>query len=279
MSENLYGRRAKLVIARPITDLKSTAPNAVEITDLRIQFKVRKSGSKDPNTAKITVTNLSASTRAKLQGDGHRVILEAGYPETISTLFTGDSTRILHKQSGADWVTEIEAVDGGRAYRDKNTTVSFKSGTSYRTVAEELLKRLGLSTEQTADLTGAFVTGFSFVGPVVRGLDTVLKAAGVDWSIQNNKVQILGRNATTNAPVLELGPTTGLIGSPEWGSAEKGKRPPVVARALLAGRIAPGGRVALNASEFKGGFKVLECEHEGDTAGGAWYTRFEATPL
>jgi len=89
-------------------------------------------------------------------------------------------------------------------------------------------------------------------------------------------VQIGGTN---NAPVLELGPDTGLIGSPEWGSAEKGKRPPVIATALLAGRINPGGRVALSSASFKGGFRVIEVEHEGDTSGGAWYTRIEARPL
>ncbi len=286
MSE-LYGRRAKLVIAKPLTDLRATAPNALEIatagTGLRIQFRIKKTLEREPNTAKITVTNLSAVTRAKMQGAGHRVILEAGYPETLATIFVGDTTRILHRQDGANWLTEIEAQDGHRAFTQPRAAESFASGTHYSTAAKRLVGRMGLSVADSAALdalAGQFVHGFSWVGPAARGLEWVLQAAGVEWSIQNNRLQILHPGAANRDAVVELGPDSGLVGSPEFGSADKkGGSPPVVARALLSGRIVPGGRVKLNATQFKGGFRVLAVDHEGDTSGGAWYTRFEARPL
>lgn len=280
----LFGRRAKLIVAKPIADLKSTAPNAIELESvngagLRIVFRVKKSLDKEPNTARISIYNLAERTRAKLQGDGHRVILEAGYPETIATIFVGDTTRILHKQEGADWVTEIEAQDGRRAYAHSRASVSFSGGTRHSTVIRELVTRLGLPLAGALpELTGAFVHGFSWVGPAARALDDVLRGVGLEWSIQNNRVQILRPDAVTQA-VVELGPDTGLVGAPEFGSSEKGKAPPVVTRALLSGRIVPGGKVKLNSNAFKGGFRVLAVDHDGDTSGGAWYTRFEAKPL
>jgi len=86
-------------------------------------------------------------------------------------------------------------------------------------------------------------------------------------------------NEDTGRMIPELSPSSGLIGSPEFGAAEKNKGPVVKFKSLLDGRIKPGGRVKLNSLRYTGEVRVTKLSHSGDTAGGDWYTACEGEPL
>lgn len=282
----LFKRRVRLTIANKIAeDYKSITADVVQIEELRVAFKVKKSLTKEPNTAEVTVTNLSPQRRASLQTKGVKFILEAGYEGAgIAQLFVGDVRTIDHVRDAANWNTVIKSGDGERAFRYARVSESFAAGSPLSDVVQNLAGKLGLGlgnvTTKAAALSQRFDQGFAASGPVSRELDRVLAAAGLTWSVQDGDLQILAPDEPGALLVPELSPETGLIGSPEFGAPlKKGGRPLVKFRCLLDGKIKPGGRVELRSERHRGPIRVVKLEHTGDTAGGDWYTDCEGTPV
>ncbi len=282
----LLGRKAKLLIATPVgLSLTSFRADVFEIEDLRLRFSVKKGLRKEPNTAKITVTNLSERSRAELQDKALRVTLQAGYEDTLATIFVGDIRDVNSVHEGAYWETALECGDGERGYRFARINESFKSGSSVLAVTRKMAEKMGVDASTAAaflsELSGKqFVAGYAARGNVSKELDRLLKAHGFDWSIQDNKLQILKTGDVTQETAVELDEDSGLIGSPTFGTPEKKtKKPTLKVRSLLQPTIKPGGRIVVRSQTFTGTFKVKEVTHSGDTAGGEFYSDMEGEPL
>lgn len=281
----LFHRRVKVLLASTVTqDYLKLTGQVVEITDLRVQFKVSKGLGKEPNTCELTITNLSPSRRGELKKKGAKVVLQAGYDDSFGQLFMGDARTIDHRREGSDWSTVIKCGDGERSYKHARVKESFAGGSKIGAIVEKVAGSMGLGLgnlkTQTGLMKGEYVNGYAAFGPSARELDKVLKAQGYTWSVQDGQLQILRPGEASTEQVPDLTPETGLIGSPEMGSSEKKGGPPVVkARCLLQPLIRPGSRVKIKAASYDGTFKILKVTHTGDTAGGDWYTDMEATPL
>jgi hypothetical protein len=281
----LFDRRCKLVLAYPLAnDFKTLSARTVEINDLRISFRIKKTLSKDPNTAEIKVYNLSADRRASLPGKGAKVLLQAGYAGTLDQIFLGDARLIEHSQEGADWVTTIECGDGARAYRFAHVSESFSAGVPYADVISKIASVAGLDVGNlgtvAAQTTGQFPQGYTVHGPAIKELAKVLEAAGYDLSIQDGTLQALTPGSTTTETVVVLDSDSGLIGSPEMGSAEKKDAKPLLnAKSLLQPILRPGRKVRLSSRLYKGLFRVATVEHSGDTASGPWESSLELEAL
>lgn len=282
----LFKRRVRLSVATSVqvNDYKSDGVQVLEIEDLRVQFNVKKTGGKEPNTAEVTVTNLSPRHRADLQTKGVRFLLQAGYDTSIGQLFAGDIRTIDHVRDGANWNTVLRSGDGERAWRWAWVNESFVAGTPASQVIEALGRALGVGLgnllSQAAKATEQYVSGYVAYGPASRELDKVLRAHGFTWSIQDGELQILREGETAGVLVPELSPDSGLVGSPEMAAPEKkGGAPLLKARCLLRPAIRPGGTVVLKSQRHNGSFLVRKVEHVGDTAGGDWYTNWQGTAL
>lgn len=258
---------------------------SLAVEDLRVQFKARKNLSKEPNELEATIYNLSEASRSALQVKGARVVLEAGYGTETSQIFVGNTRLVSHAREGADWLTRLQCGDGEQAYRYAKTLESFAPGTPKSTVARRLLESMGGldAREAIAAVSGLveqFTQGFVSSGRVSTELTRVLKKSGLDWSIQDGKLQVLTeRGATTESAVL-LSADTGLVGSPVHGSpVARGKPQTLTIKSLLQPSIRPGRRVQLEAAAVQGLFRVQEVRHVGDTHGGDWYSEIEAIPL
>lgn len=286
MDDYLFNRQVKLTIARRVAeDYKTLVSDVIEITGLRVAFKVKKTGTKEPNTAEVTVTNLSADTRAALQTKGVKFVIQAGYENAgIGQLFIGDARTISHVRNGASWDTVIKSGDGERAFRFARVNEPFGAGSTIGAVVKKIGGALGLGLgnldSQMASMQGQYPNGYVAHGPASRELDKVLAAAGLEWSIQDEQLLILRPDAVGSNLVPDLGPDSGLIGSPEYGAADKkGGKPKMKVRSLLNAAIKPGSQVNLRSERHKGPVRVYEVEHTGDTHGAEWYTDFEARPL
>lgn len=283
LEEALFGRRVSVLISSPVREFAKVGDLVVEVTDLRVQFKVSKSLGKEPNTAEIVITNLSRDRRAQLQQAGGKFILQAGYDIVVEQLFVGDIRNVSHIRDGADWNTLIKSGDGERAYRWARVNESFKSGTPVKDVLLKIAQALGIDEgnlgETAKQFVGQYLNGYSAMGPAARELDRILRSEGYSWSIQDGAVQVLRDDTSTTLLIPDLRPDTGLIGSPEIGADEKTKGPIVKAKSLLQPRIKPGGRVSITSERFKGEVRVTKVNHDGDTAGGPWYSSLEGEPL
>lgn len=282
--EFLEDRRCSVIVAPPAANPAATTTTGFEVSDFRIQFKVKKTLSKHPNTAEITITNLSENARSKMQARGSRVILRAGYRDTLRQIFVGDARFIDHVRDGTDWLTKLECGDAERAYLTAFISQSFPAGTTAADVVLGIAAKLGLDTSGiNLDRLRArqFAHGYSVHGRASSELDKVLRKLVFSWSMQDGRLQILvdERDAATER-IIELSSDSGLIGSPEMCAPRKKGKPAILKfRALLSAEIRPGGRVAFASVKHQGVHRILQCSHSGDTKGSEWFTDGEAEVL
>jgi len=264
--------------------------NDLLVDGLRVQFKVEKTLTKNPNTAHITISNLSEDTRRKMRKRHAEVVLSAGYTDTVAQIFSGTARTTDHVRKEASWETVIQCGDGEVQFRAARVSQSFGPGTKVADVIAAIARSTGLKLgnaleqAQSGGFRGSleqFAQGFVAHGKAATQLDKILRSAGFDWSIQDGALQFLRATETAKNQAVLLTEGTGLIGSPEHGTPDKKGKPSVLkAKALLQPTLKPGGRVEIRSRAIAGAqFRIEKVTHTGDTGGGDWYSEIECQPL
>lgn len=278
------------------------------IKDLRFSFNVEKTLSETLNNSTLKIYNLSPSSRRLVETPNNLVILRAGYEHDIGaiTIFTGSVRRALTSKDGADWVTELELDDGLIAYRDSKVSISFPPGAKGADVLSSIATKLNIPVKSLpSDIAKKiYPTGFSFVGKSREAVSKVCEYLGLEWSIQDQEVQILKKGGSVKNQVIVLSPGSGLLGSPAleaktMGDKEAAKQgittdsKGVITRnkasedgdikprlevqgykvkSLLQPTLIPGHMVKLQAEGIDDFLKIEKVSHIGDTYGSEWYT-------
>lgn len=289
MSDDLFDRRCRLTIANPVkdaTDFSSTTTDVIEIdggvTDdrsvagMRISGKITKTTKKEPNTSEIVVTNLSPDRRKSLQQKGVKVLLEAGYRDLgVAKIFSGDVRTVDHVRNGSDWDTTLKLGDGERAWNFARVNASFAPGTKGSDVLKTLAKAMGLDLgnvpKQAVKLTATFDQGYAAAGSASREFNRIVHSLGLEWSVQDGVIQILGPDETLDAPIPEFTPDSGLVDSPEMGTPQKKGKPTLLTFKGLLQVVKLGGKVKLRSERYDGHVKVKTATYDFDTHGGPWY--------
>lgn len=285
MGFQLYGRNIAVNVGGLL--IASTSARTGELKDiLRVKFKVVRTRKKEPNTATVEVYNLRKDNRGAAQAKGLAVSIEAGYVENTSQIFLGDLDHSETVLNGRDWVTTLEASDGGQAFKSSRINVSLEGpapiGDVLQTAADALGLDLGNVSEKVSAgaIRGAlteFSNGIVLSGKAEQQLDKVVRSMGYSWSIQDKALQLLGPDETIGDQAFVLRSSTGLVGVPEAG--EDGL---VKARSLLQPDILPGRKVQILSTGAKGidGFyRVEKATFSGDTEGADWFVDIEGKPL
>lgn len=266
----LFNRRAVLLAA------------SLNLSDFRIQFDVSKDLRGRPNKAKITVYNLSADSRRRLSAaERKRVVLLAGYvTETPYAVFVGILDRVEHKQEGADWTTTVSGSDG--VPRSVRVRGSFGKGSRVSQVLGEIANQMSGAGIGAGNLRSASTVfgnrtvgsgGLSFSGPTDVTLDGILESLGLEWSVQDQQLQILERGKPRQVRATVLSPDSGLVGTPEV--LERGR---VRTKSLLTPGLDPGLLVNLQSRDLSGFFRVDSARYQGDTHAQPWYVQCELRP-
>ncbi len=268
---SLFQRRCSVIIG------------TLRVDDLHAAFKVEKSAGKEPNSLELKLDNVAESSRAAMQQKGARVVVLAGYEGSVGQIFAGDVRSVDHIRQGTTWTTRILAGDGERAYSHARVNESFAPGVKVADVVQRLAGLLGVdpgnAREKARAIPGEYLQGLTAHGRAARALDKVLEPAGLEWSIQDGRLQILAPTETLRTQAVAVNPDTGLVGSPEMGTpAKKGGRAVLKVRSLLQHSVRPGVRVELRSDTHRGVFRVEKVTHTGDTAGGDWYSDLEVIP-
>lgn len=251
---------------------------------LRIQFKIKKNEEKDPNTAELTLTNLSERTRGALNAKGLKVTIEAGYADSGLTLyFRGDSRTTDHVRNGASWDTLIKCGSGERSYQNARLSESFAPGVKASAIIKKLANATGLAIGNTpgavADLETSFDQGYSVDGPAWRSLAKLAKSIGYVLSCQDETIQIRLPNSTLDAQIPLISPQTGLVDSPQMGSPEKKGGQALCQFKSLLQPARPGAKVHLRSERYDSDVLVKKVEFTGDTFAKDWYTDYEGEVL
>lgn len=265
-------------------------PDALRIEGLRVAFKVTRDLKPEPNTAEISIVNLSPASRGAFVAKGARVVLLAGYPDATAQIFSGDVRTFAHEHQGPDVVTKLTAGDGERAYAHARVSASFRPGVSVGEVVGRTARALASDPTNALavaqNMAGQFASGYVQHAQASTELTRLLAPRGFSWSIQDGRVEILGPGGALADEGPLLSPETGLIGSPTLAAPEDAKkRPTMTVRSLLQPGLRPGQRFSLRVADerpprlqrLSGTYRAEKVTHHGDTHGGDWYTDVEVT--
>lgn len=262
----------------------------LELSALRITFATKKGDMETPNSAEINVYNLSDDTAAKIRREFTQVSLSAGYEGNLGAIFRGNIRHVrVWRENGVDTVLSILAADGDRAYNfaTVNTTLAAGSRPADRVrVCQGSMQAKGTGAGYTPDLGGQpLPRGKVMYGMARQYMRDEARDTDTDWSIQDNKVQMVPRKGYLPGEAVVLTHETGLVGSPE--QTQDG----ISVRALLNPRLRVGGRIKLNNASVKtmqtplklaasrqgarldadGFYRIIKVEFRGDTRGNDWY--------
>ena len=282
--KTLFGRSYNIVVA------PTGSPFGLDVSELRCEFKVKKSLKPEPNVAEIKIYNLSEASRKVLENSEKLVVrLEAGYVDTgTSQLFLGEVRSAFTAAEGADVITTITTGDSEKEMQEAKLNMTVAAGMPADVVLAAIAASLKVGPGNLAQaaallkLKGATtmfgVTGSAVSGNAARMLTDLCRSAGLEWSIQDGNLQILDKNKPAIAKAVLLSSSTGLIGSPsvDFSASSKTKKGGVAVKAkcFIIPELSCGRLVVLKSRFVTGGFRIEEIEYEGDTAGGdssPWY--------
>jgi hypothetical protein len=285
MSVRLFGRWSRLVVGN--LELK---PDKAGET-LKYTFTVSKNLQGAPNTAEIAVYNLNREHRAQIEQiktnetKGLKiktvpVSLEAGYGldseggpagKDASLIFLGHLRSFLTTREGPDLVTNIGTGDGEVNIRRARVALSFAPGvptdTAFRQLAEAVGVDRGNLDDAVKTLKGKaiFPMGTVFSGSASRELDAVCRSLGLEWSVQNGKLQILLRGQALKEKAILLNKDSGMLGEPTIDTQGV-----MGVSMLMAPDVYPGRKMVVQGERLRGQYRIEETSHKGDTMGGEW---------
>ena len=268
------------VITGPLTIRPRTAEGENQPI-LKMRFDITKTNNRAFNSAELAIWNLKLESRTLLQPKGLEVIIRAGYVDSLAQIWKGDSARTVNAKDITDWITTIEFED--KELKSKRINKSLRAPQDSGTILKELTDALGLdigNVKEQIRSNGArsvlkqFVSGVVLSGKVADLMDEYASSMGLNYSVQDKKLQVLPKNGVLPGPAIDLSAETGMLGSPQIG--EKGT---LTTDTLLDPRMVPGRRVKIDSLVVSGEFKVQKVRHVGDTWGAEWTTELEMDPL
>ena len=240
-----------------------------------MSFRVVRNTFATANTAKITILNLSEDTRRKIYKDRYKfdiykgIELRAGYgekKELLPLIFKGNIKQAYSKKEKVDYITEIEAYDGGFAFQNGRTIRSFAAGTSDKQVLKSLIEDLpGVDIGKIGTFTSSLPRGNAMQGVTA---DLIKNVSNGNFFIDNEKAYCMQEEECFRGNIGEINSGSGLLGSPQR------EETLLTFKMLFEPRLQVGQFVHLNSETeklFNGDYKVIGLEHSGtisDAVGG-----------
>lgn len=266
----------------------------LDLSELRIEFKVRQWDIQTPNSADIRIWNLKPETSKRVEKEFTRVTLQAGYEGAdAGIIFDGTIVQIRRGRANAtDTFLDIMAADGDAAYNFAVVNASLAAGSK----PEDRLKAITAAMEKYEVTQGAtpedglgdatLPRGKVMFGMAQDHMRDLAASTLTTWSIQNGKVNVVKKDGYLPDEAVVLNSQTGLIGLPE--QTQDG----INARCLLNPKLKVSGRVQINNASVQraaaslqytainyfpsvaedGFYRIVVIDHEGDTRGDAWYS-------
>lgn len=274
---------SRQVSARFTQDTKDGVTRT-EVSGLHMEFRCSRTVKAEPSTLELDMYNLAEDTRKSLEEYKNTVVtLNVGYEGQTFDLYTGDVTTVRTRREGSNIITTVEAGDGakgGRRWLRKH----YPKNTKLLTVLEGLAKAAGfgrgnirklVGTVEARQLPATIKNGITICGYAHDELNELCQSRGLEYSIQNNEVQVTkAGEAVPGTPVIELSPTSGLIGVPtvdQEGILD--------AEAALIPGIFPGSKVKITSEFVTGAFRVLRADYNGSVDGSVFSVAIEGQKL
>jgi hypothetical protein len=269
---------------------------------LKIQFEIIKTVDPEPNQAIVKIYNLNQTNEEKIKNEYDEIIINAGYQDASRLIFRGNIIRVFRYRDKTDFITEIEAGDGDKDFRNAIMNETLAAGTS----TSQLVDRAVKSFSSTLKGESQVQNKQRLRGKVISGntrdiLSDIAAENGANWSIQDGQLQIVKTDGVLPDEAIVVNSNTGMLGSPEIN--DKG----IAVQALLNPQFRVNGVIKLDNNVIRakranratlansterdalkaeknpvrldpdGLYKILKITHKGDTrgTGGDWVTDIE----
>lgn len=206
-----------------------TANKSLTITlPITLEFDIVRQGLASAQTATFKLYNLSAKTRNAIQKDYYNftqlraIQFRAGYYSPAGDfkplVFNGTVKTAYSYRRGVDFITEIEAYDGGFAMSNvNNVSFTLEAGATGRDTLLRLSKLMNLPG---APIIGNFPT-VNKRGEVMFGnaWQLIQQKSGFLACIDNGQVKALALKEVIAGSIPVISKQTGLLGSPQRGDS------------------------------------------------------------
>ncbi len=246
----------------------------------RIDFQIDHQHGRHATAGEIVLWNLAPAQRAWLRETAEVGLLRAGHAGRLVDVFVGDVERIETDYRTPDIVTKVILGDGIKATTTERIAVSWPAGLSLRGAIERLARSLVLPIgylEPVGALDSTFDRPRAFNGLAADALEELSQRAGLEWTVQDGQLYLVGPTSTRRDRVYVVSAATGLIGTPEIVTKTKKRREKVTGirfQTLLLGELRPNHLVQLESREFRGAYKAERVMHQG---GNGWESSFYTT--
>ncbi|KAF1003693.1 MAG: hypothetical protein GAK36_00201 [Pseudomonas sp.] len=270
---------------------------ALDLSDLRIRFSVRRGDLKTPNSADIRVYNVSDKTAQLAQKEFERVVLQAGYAGNYGVIFDGTIKQVRRgRESQTDTYLDITAADGDSAYNFAVVNTSLAAGSTpddHLKAALQSMASRGITAGESATLSAnKLPRGKVMFGMTRDYLDVLGKNQDVSWSFQDGQLTLIPNTAYLPGEAVVINSATGMVGLPE--QTQNG----ITVKMLLNPGVRIGRRLQINNASIQqmryglaigdqpsnamaqvsvhldadGFYRSIVVNHSGDSRGNEWYT-------
>lgn len=301
----LYGRRWRVLIYKPAykdAEKKERDPEhdvEIDVSLLRCVFRTRQAYQTQSAVCTLAVYNMNAALEGEIIREGFQVRIEGGYDEgQYGEIFTGDILQVIrNRENGVDYKLEILAFRGEANFDYNHTRIKLAAGSTPRDVAEAIGKNarkpfeLGEISPNIEDVV--LPRGKVLFGTPAKYLrDLAIGNDAYYWEGEDGKLVV--KRLIDEIPedrCLVLTPTTGLVGTPQYGDDGIHIKMLLDARVKLETLIRIDNEIIrrqllnLNlggqnnaqtpqAQQFDqdGEYVVIAVSHTGDTWGDDWFT-------
>ncbi|MDG9858220.1 hypothetical protein N7403_30600 [Pseudomonas nitroreducens] len=270
---------------------------ALDLSELRIRFSVRRGDLKTPNSADIRVYNVSEQTAQRAQKEFERIVLQAGYAGNFGVIFDGTIKQVRRgRESQTDTYIDITAADGDSAYNFAVMNTSLAAGSTPDDHLQAALKSMesrGITMGEGSALSAnKLPRGKVMFGMARDYLDTLGKTQDLSWSFQDGKLTLIPNTAYLPGEAVVVNSATGMVGLPE--QTQNG----ITVKMLLNPSVKVGRRLQINNASIQqmryglaigddpvtrkalvsvyldadGFYRSIVVNHSGDSRGNEWYT-------
>lgn len=267
----------------------------LDLSELKIRFRVQQWDLLTPNNATIRVWNLADKTAEQVRREFTRVVLQAGYRDgPFGIIFDGSVVQAKQgRENATDTYLDIRAADGDQAYNFAMISTSLTAGATPKARLDAMTKAMephGVRPGYAPEIPGGGLPRGKVMFGMARdhlrqlGFSTETKP-----SIQNGQLQLVPLGGVIPGPAVVLTAETGMVGIPE--QTEAGIR----VRCLLNPEIKMGRAVQIDNASINratlavdlrgqlqnyflprvaddGLYRVIVAEHFGDSRGNDWYS-------
>ena len=213
MGTQQFGRKVSLIIGPDSGD-------ALDLSGLRIVFRVQRGDLQTPNSARIRVYNVSDNTAQRAAAEFTRVVLQAGYEGNYGIIFDGSIIQVRRgRESPTDTYIDITAADGDMAYNFAVVNTTLAAGSTHADVVNACLNamgKFGVTAGYIVDLpANPLPRGQVLFGMARDHLETVARSTQTLWSIQDGQLQIVPETSYVPGEIPVINAKSGMVGLPE----------------------------------------------------------------